>query len=298
MRSALSSCSKPGLGGAVGAEAQRRDERRHRRDAEHVAAARDDVGQARVDEAPVADEVDVQLRGEDVGVEVAQRAGGGDARVGDADVDAAALGHDVVDRGGDRVGVGDVAGRPHGVAEAGRRPLGAVAVEVEQGDPMRGREAPRGLEADAASGAGDDRDGTARPGPSARHAVPARVLLVLGALAEHLRDGEGDQALHQRGEDDEEDDDEPEGGGPGAESEDHAARAYARLAWGAARRASRRGRVRWCRRSLNVAASDATTMIAYASRTTSRTLVSARSGLGSGEDTVSSCVVVQKSAAK
>ena len=151
---------EPGLGGAVGAEAQRRDERGQRGDAEHVAAARDDVRQARVDHAPVADEVDVRHRGEDVGVQVAQRAGGGDARVGDADVDAAALGHDVVDRGGHRVGIGDVAARPHGVAEGGRRPLDALGVEVEQGDAMGGRQAPGGLEADAVSGAGDDGNGT------------------------------------------------------------------------------------------------------------------------------------------
>jgi hypothetical protein len=56
--------------------------------------------------------------------------------------------------------------------------------------------------------------------------------------------------------------------------------------------------VRWCRRSEKVAASEATTTIAHASRTTSRTLVAARSGLGSCEETVSSCVVVQKSASK
>ena len=78
------------------------------------------------------------------------------------------------------------------------------------------------------------------------------------------------------------------------------ARAYRTLAPGDAawRSRSARWRVRWCRRSLNVAASEATTMIAHASSTTSRTLVDARSGLGSCEDTVSSCVVVQNSASR
>jgi hypothetical protein len=118
------------------------------------------VGQAGVDHAPVAHEVDVHHRGEDVGVQVAQRARGGDAGVGDADVDARALGHDVVDRGGHRVGIGDVAARPHGVAQAGRRALDALGVEVEQGHAMAGRQPPGGLEADAASRAGDDGNGT------------------------------------------------------------------------------------------------------------------------------------------
>ena len=78
------------------------------------------------------------------------------------------------------------------------------------------------------------------------------------------------------------------------------ARAYRTFALEDAARRSfiARWRVRWCRRSVKVAASDATTMIAHASRTTSRTLVAARSGLGSCDETVSSCVVVQKSASK
>ena len=176
---------------------------------EHVAAARDDVGQARVDHAPVADEVDVELRGEDVGIEVAQRPGGGDARVGDADVDAAAFGHDLVDRRWP-IDSGSVMSQPAHIASP--RPAAA-------------RSAPSASRSSSATRwVAESRRAVSRPMPRAapvttatgrvivrrllraRHAVVARVLLVVGALAERLRDGEGDQALHEHGEDDEEDD--------------------------------------------------------------------------------------------
>src|SRR5258705_13445241 len=56
--------------------------------------------------------------------------------------------------------------------------------------------------------------------------MAARVLLVVGALAEPLRDRERDETLYEHREDDEEDDHQAEGGGPCAEAEDHEARAY------------------------------------------------------------------------
>src|SRR6266540_3030706 len=131
----------------------------------------------------------------------------------------------------------------------------------------------------------------------ARHAVAAGVLLVLGALAQDLRNRERDQPLHERREDDEEHDDEAERGRPRAEAEDHGRERIARYAR-ARRSRIARWRVRWCSRSLNVAASDATTTIAQPSSSTSSTLVAARSGLGSEDETVSSCVLVQNSASK
>jgi hypothetical protein len=97
---------------------------------------------------------------------VAHGARGGDAGVGDADVDAAALGDHLVDGGRDGVAVGDVAARPHGVAEPGGGLLDALAVEVEQRDAMGGGEPARGLQTDAASGAGDDGNGSGHGGDS------------------------------------------------------------------------------------------------------------------------------------
>jgi hypothetical protein len=91
---------------------------------------------------------------------VAQRAAGGDAGVGDAHVDAAALAHNPLDRAADGIRVSDVAGRPHGIGEILGGALDAVGVEVEQRHAVGRREAARGFQADAARGARDDGDGT------------------------------------------------------------------------------------------------------------------------------------------
>jgi len=142
----------------MGPDAQRRHDRGPRRHPQHVPAPRDEVRQARVDHPPVAGQVDVELRGEDIGIEVAQRPGGGDARVGDADVDAAACLHDVLDRRGDRFGLRHVTARPHRIAEARCRLLDGGRVQVEQGDAVFGRQAPGALHPDAARGTGDECD--------------------------------------------------------------------------------------------------------------------------------------------
>ena len=105
-----------------------------RRDREQVALAFDDVGKRDPEGAPHAEQVDLEDPFERLRDHEANEAGGGDARVGDHDVDAAEVVDDAVDRGLQGLPVGDV-GLPGRAAGPMRRPPPLfLGLESHKGD--------------------------------------------------------------------------------------------------------------------------------------------------------------------
>ena len=148
-----------GLRGAVRAQARRRPDRRGGGVQEHVALRGDQVRKACVDGPVGADEVHVDLNGEYLGLGVAERALCRDARVGEAEVDAA----EALDRGVDgcvqAVRVRDVGAECDGVRAAavgGRLSGGLVEVDQRQLPALASKPLGR-RRADAAAGARDER---------------------------------------------------------------------------------------------------------------------------------------------
>ena len=108
----------PGLGRAVGAEARRRAARAAAEEISSTCPRRASTcGSAAPHRAPDAEQVDVDRLLDRLRRDQPQRPAGGDAGVGDRDVDAAEARREVVDRGG----------QPRRVAHVGDRGLGARA---------------------------------------------------------------------------------------------------------------------------------------------------------------------------
>ena len=156
------------LRGRVRAQARRREHRGSRGDQQDVAAPREHVRHRRAGGAPDAQEVDVDRLLDGLGRDHPQRPAGGDPRVGDGDVDPAESPREVVDRGGQRLGVAHVGDRG---LRAGDDAVEAIGVDVDQPEAhAAGRELARELGADARRAAGDERHAPVQV-PGHRHAT-------------------------------------------------------------------------------------------------------------------------------